>query len=59
MVLCWRCLADKRSFAHGFYDYAVKWNFLKLDLLGGKRRSLSLSLPELKLKVLSRSQPPF
>ena len=46
LVLCWRCLEDTHSFAHGFQGCVVEWNFLRLDLLGGKHRSLSLSLPE-------------
>ena len=41
-----RCLGDKYSSVLGFLDCALKWNFLKLDLLGDKRRSLLLSLSE-------------
>ena len=41
-----RCLGDKHSSVLGFLHCALKWNFLKLDLLGDKRRSLLLSLSE-------------
>ena len=41
-----RCLGDKHSSVLGFQDCAVKWNFQTPDLLGGKRRSLLLSLSE-------------
>ena len=41
-----RCLGDKHSSVLGYLHCALKWNFLKLDLLGDKRRSLLLSLSE-------------